>query len=198
MAQVLLVSPEKIKQFTQVNVNVSEEILLPEVVVSQQIGLQTLLGTKFYDHILDVIQNATYTAAEKTLVDDYIQPYLLFRAYFELLPAIYMRVMNKTIAVGNTEQGSPISTKDLTYLRSIAQDRYQFYSQRLMDYIKNNQAAYPLYYQYTSTDGMRPSRENYFGGIHLPPGEPRKLPSMNKYYPYRMPTYYDPSDYFCG
>lgn len=200
MSQLLLVSPEKIKDFTQVNSNVSEEILLPEVLVAQQIGLQTLLGTKFYNHILSVVQNGTYTAAEKTLVDDYIQPYLLFRAYYEVLPAIFMRVMNKTIVIGNTEQGSAITTKDLTYLRNIAMDRFQWYSQRLMDYIQNNQGDYPIYFQWTSTDGMKPSKENYFGGIHIPPTAPRHIPSFNKYYPRfkNVPSYYDPTrDYCC-
>lgn len=194
MSNLLLVSPEKIKDFTQVNSNVSEEILLPEVLVAQQIGLQTLLGTKFYQYILNVVQTSSYSPAEKTLIDDYIQPYLLFRAYYEVLPAIFMRVMNKTIVVGNTEQGSAISTKDLTYLRNIAMERYQFYSQRLMDYIINNQGDYPLYFEWTSTDGMKPSTENYFGGIHIPPGSPRKIPSFNKYNYYRnIPTYYDPT-----
>ena len=103
-----------------------------------------------------------------------------------------MRIMNKSIIVGNTEQGTAVSASDMKYLRSVVRDRAEFYSQRLMDYIKDNPNDYPLYFSYSSNDGMPPSKENYFGGIHITNAMPRKLP------PKGIKGYLDPSsDYYC-
>ena len=74
---VLLVSAEKVKSFTSVNDNLDESLILPNIQIAQEIGLQTLLGTAFYQHILDAAQGATLTTAETTLLEDYIAPYLL-------------------------------------------------------------------------------------------------------------------------
>ena len=187
---ILLVSAEKIKAFTNINDNVDEAILLSNIQVASDIGLQTLLGTKFYEHILNAAQSNTLTPAETTLVQDYIQPYLIHRAYWESIPNIWMRVMNKSITIGNTEQGAAVTSKDMMYLRNITQDRYEFYSQRLMDYLFNHPGDYPDYYSYSSTDGMPPSRNNYFGGFHVSNAQPRRLPAVSPYRYDRTSIYY--------
>lgn len=189
---ILLVSAEKIKAFTNINENVDEALLLANIQIATDIGLQNLLGTKYLNHIKDAAQNSTLTSAETTLLQDYIQPYLIQRSYYESIPEIWARIMNKSIIVGNTEQGSPVSASEMKYLRSITQDRYEFYAQRLIDYIKNNPNDYPEYYSYSSTDGMPPKKENYFNGIHISNSMPRKLP------PKGIKGYLDPSsDLYC-
>ena len=200
MSGVLLISAKKIKAFTEVNDNVDEKLLLSNIQIAQDLGLQTLLGTRFYNHILDGAQGGTLTTAETTLLQDYIQPYLLWRATWESLPTLWARIMNKAIVIGNTEQGTSVDKGSLTYLRNIYQNRYEFYAQRAMDYIKNNQADYPIYYQYTSTDGMKPQKENYYGGLHIEPGM-RKLPKVGTGWKNNngsIPTYYDPTEDCCS
>jgi len=188
---ILLVSAEKIKAFTEINENVDEALLLSNIQIAEDISLQTLLGTAFLRHIKNAAQNNTLTSAETDLLQNYIQPYLIQQAYYESLVAIYFRVMNKTVVVGNTAQGSAISTGDLKYLRNIVRDRAQFYAQRLMDKLKDDQNDYPIYWSSSSNDGMTPSKENYFGGIHIPPGG-RKLP------PVGIKGYLDPSSDMCN
>ena len=187
-----MVSEQKLKAFTNINENLSVEILLPNVKVAQDVGIQILLGSKFYFSLLSKIEAGTLTTAETTLLDEYISPYLIHRAYYEALPAIYMRTMNKGVVVGETEQGRAASVGEMRYLRSIQQDRYEFYSQRMMDYIKNNPGDYPDYFNYTTTDGLKPSKENYFSGIHIGPGV-RKLPKKFS----NIPTNYENYDN-CG
>jgi hypothetical protein len=187
---VLLISENKLKQFTEVNANLDSALLLSNIQVAQDIGLQTLLGTSFYEHMLEAASGNTLTSGENILLQDYIQPYLIWRATYEALPAFYMRIMNKSIIIGNTEQGAPVDYKSFEYLRNLYMNRFEFYSQRLMDYIKNNQSWFPLYFSYNSNDGMRPSRENYYSGLHISPGF-RKLP------PAGIRGYLDPSSDYC-
>ncbi len=194
MSSTLLVSAKKVKSFTEVNENVDEILLLANIQIAQDLGLQGLLGTRFFTHILDGAKNNTLTAPELTLLQDYIQPYLLWRATWEALPTLYMRVMNKSVIVGSTEQGNPVGSKDLNYLRNIHENRFSFYAQRMMDYIQNHPSDYPLYFQYTSTDGMPPSKENYYAGLHIEPGK-RRLPKVGTAGGYGfLPSYTDPTD----
>ena len=182
MENVLMVSETKLKAFTDINENVSVDILLPNIQIAQDIGCQTLLGTKFYNSLRTKIQSQTLNPEETILLEEYIQPYLLHRAYYEALPSIYMRIMNKGLVVGQTEEGNAAGVGEMRYLRNIQQNRYEFYSQRLMDYIKDHRAEYPDYFTYSTGDGMKPSKENYFSGIHIGPGV-RKLPNRFKNIP---------------
>jgi len=188
---VLLVSSDKIKAFTNINSGVDDSLLIAGIQISQDIGLQTLLGTKFYNYMLDAAQNNTLSSKETILLQDYIQPYLIQRAYYECIPELWMRTMNKGLILGNTEQGNTASPADMKYLRNMTQNRYEFYSQRLMDYIKDNPNDFPLYFSYSSNEGMAPQKENYFSGIQIPPGQ-RRLP------PKGIKGYLDPSsDLLC-
>lgn len=172
---ILLVSAEKIKSFTSLNSGIDEALLLSGIQLASDLGLQNLLGTKFYNHILTAAQGNTLTAAETTFLQDYIQPYLIQRAHYEILPDVWARQQNKGIIIGNTEQGTGVSAGDMKYMRSMIMDRYEFYAQRLMDYLSNNPNDFPIYNSWTSTDGMPPSKENYFSGIQITNDMPRKL-----------------------
>ena len=174
---VILVSEEKVKAFSSINDNVSVELLLPSIGISQDIGLQSLLGTKFLDHLKDAVSNNTLTSAESLLLDEYISAYLIHRGYWEVLPDIFFRMKNKGISIGLSENSSPASVDDMRYLRSIQQNRFEFYQHRMLDFIKNNQSDYPDYFSWSSTDGMKPIKAPYFGGIHITSGRRKPLPN---------------------
>tara|TARA_R110002126_G_scaffold12897_1_gene55362 strand:- start:1314 stop:1907 length:594 start_codon:yes stop_codon:yes gene_type:complete len=191
---VLLVSAEVVKSFSNTNENLDESLLLPNIQIAQEIGLQTLLSTKFYNHILNAAQNGTLTAAETTLLEDYIQPYLLWRAVYEAIPTMYMRMMNKSISIGESPNAKSVDKGDMSYLRNIHQNRYEFYSQRLQDYIAPRNADYPLYFQFNSNEGGMPSASvNYFSGIQIPNGPRRPF----RFWSGGLPTYTDPTGRNC-
>ena len=52
---VLLISETKLKAFTNINRNVDMDVLKAEIQVAQDIDLQTILGTKFYNHLLSQV-----------------------------------------------------------------------------------------------------------------------------------------------
>ena len=189
---VLLVSSQKIKAFTNVNENLDEQLLLPNIQISQDIGLQTLLGTQFYDHILLAAQGSTLTTAETTLLEDYIAPYLLWSSVYECLPDIYLRMMNKSISVGESPNAKAIDKGDLSYLRNIHRDRKEFYANRMMDYIRPRNSDYPLYFQFNANDGgMSAKKPNYYSGLQM------QGPRGNSGYGYGLPVYTDPTGPNC-
>lgn len=192
---VLLVSETKIKNFTNTHQNVDTELILPNIQIAQDLGLQNLIGSRFYDELILQVSGGTLTTVNREFLEGWVQPYLLWRAYYECHPQIYMRMMNKSIIIGDTEQGKAVTVKEMQYLRDIAMSRYEFYAQRLMDQLRNFPNLYPAYYSYSTKDGMPPSRVTYFAGIHFEPGyryPPRRADWANG-----LPRYRG-GEYDCG
>lgn len=168
----LLVSETKLKAFTNINKNVDMDVLKAEIQIAQDIDLQTILGTKFYKELLNGVNatGTTWNANEKTLVDEYIQPYLIQTAYFNAMPQIMYRTMNRGIVAGEMENAKAVDIETMKYLRSIQKQRADFYSQRLIDYllIGRGQNLFPAYNNNSTMDGMVPDRtQKYNNGIFL-------------------------------
>ena len=167
--EVLLISQKKIKNFSAINPNLDDELLNAQVLAAQKIGLQQILGTKFLNYIKEQVKTSSVTPEIQVLLDEYIADYLIERAYFECLPFIYTRTVSQALIKGQSEEGQTASLQDLKLLRNIAQERFQFYAQRLIDFLCDNIGDYPVYNSQSSKDGLIPDKnQNYFGGIVIP------------------------------
>ena len=169
---VLLISEIKLKNFTNINKNVDMDVLKAEIQIAQDIDLQTILGTLFYNHLLSQVSSTgnTFNAAETTLVNDYIQPYLIQQAYFQCIPQLMYRTMNRGIVEGTMENAASVDIETMKYLRSIQKQRADFYMTRLQDYllIGKGQNQFPQYVTQSSIDGMIPDKsQKYYNGIAL-------------------------------
>lgn len=197
MPTVLLISETKLKAYSTLNQNIDMALLTSTIYMSQDIGLQTLIGTKgmdYYTHLVKSVQlsGATMSQADKIMLDDYIAPYLIHRAVFEAYPEIFSRKMNKAIVLGNTEQGTSVDIKGMSYLRTIEEGRYQFYGQRLLDRVQAYPSDYPWFYSFSNKDGMPSTNQTYFAGVHFGPGM-RRPPRKNDWY--RNLPYYQGPEY---
>jgi len=169
---VLLISEVKLKNFTNINKNVDMDVLKAEVQIAQDIDLQTILGTKFYNHLLDQVSATgnTFNADELTLVNDFIAPYLIQTSYFNAIPHIMYRTMNNGIVEGTMENATSVSIDTMRYLRSVQKQRADFYMTRLLDYLLTGrgQNKFPDYVTTSTIDGMIPDRtQKYMSGIVL-------------------------------
>jgi len=174
MANVLLVSENKIKAFTSTNKNVDMDTIRAEISIAQDIHLQPLLGTRFYNHLLSQVSATgnTFNADELILVNDYISNYLIQVSFYEIIPSLHLRAMNVGIvsagAVDGGRDGVDIET--MKYLRNIQKQRADFYMMRLQDYliIGKGQNKFPDYNSQTTNDGMIANRsEKYNSPIYL-------------------------------
>lgn len=171
---VLLISEVKLKNFTNINKNVDMDVLKAECQIAQDIDLQTILGTKFYNHLLSQVNATgnTFNSDELELINSYVQPYLIQTAYFNAIPHLMVRTMNiGLMAPGSVEGGrNGVDMETMKYLRTIQKQRADFYMTRLMDYllIGRGQNKFPDYVTQSTIDGMIPDRsQKYMNGIVL-------------------------------
>jgi len=172
MANKLLISENKLKAFTNVNKNVDLDAIRAEIGIAQDIHLQPLLGSKFYDQLLGQISATgnTFNNDELTLVNDYIAPYLIQTAYFEMIPQLQYRTMNRSIVQGEMESATAVDIETMKYLRGIQFQRANFYKMRLQDYLitGRGQNLFPAYLTYSTIDGMIPDKgSKYNSPIYL-------------------------------
>lgn len=174
MANVLLVSENKIKAFTNLNKNCDIDTIRAEIGISQDLHLQPLLGTLFYEHLLSQVSATgnTFNADELTLVNDYISPYLIQMSYFEIIPALHLRSMNVGVVKAGAVDGGRdgVDMETMKYLRNIQKQRADFYMMRLQDYLITGRGMnkFPQYNSQSTIDGMIANRsEKYNSPIYL-------------------------------
>lgn len=169
---VLLISEIKLKNFTNINRNVDMDVLKAEIQIAQDIDLQTILGSRFYHHLLNQVSATgnTFNADELVLVNDYIAPYLVQTSYFNAIPHLMYRTMNNGITKGQMENSTAVDIETMKYLRSVQKQRADFYAQRLLDFLLTGrgQNKFPDYNSASTIDGMIPDRVQKFNnGIFL-------------------------------
>jgi|GEM_PF-1968741 len=169
---VLLITEQKLKSFTSVNKNVDMDLIRAEISVTQDIHLQPILGTKFLNNLYSKITSTgnTLNADEKELINEYVAPYLIQKSYATMIPNIWSRTLNRGIMNGDAESASSVDVATMKYLKSIQDQKAEFYKQRLVDYLVcgYGQNKFPDYLSQTNQDGMRPDKKtNYLSSIVL-------------------------------
>ena len=170
MAYVLFISEQKLKDSTAINLNVDVNILLPYVLQAQTLYIEPKLGTQLYEHIKGLIQAGTIgnvgNAAYKTLLDDYISFVLVNYSFYHAIPYLRFRIENGNIYSKTSENGTALTTEESQSLREEISNTAQYYTERLIEYIRNNTSDFPEYSTNSGAD-VNPDKNAYYNGMNL-------------------------------
>ena len=164
--KVLFLSVDHLRDNTVINKNVDSELLEPFILLAQNIRIEQTIGTLLYNEIVTQIQGDSLSVLNKTLVDDYIQDALVHWAFYECLPFLRYKVMNNNVVSKTAENSTPLSREEAQDLREEIRNTAEFYTERLIDYIKNNTASFTEYTTNTGSD-VTPDTVNYYSGMNL-------------------------------
>tara|TARA_R100000655_G_scaffold15827_1_gene34893 strand:- start:396 stop:968 length:573 start_codon:yes stop_codon:yes gene_type:complete len=170
MAYVLFISEAKLKDSTAINLNVDIDLLLPYVRQAQKLYVETKLGTDLTQKLKDLITAGTIgnagNEAYKTLVDDYVGDMLPNWAFYHAIPFLRFKIENGNIYSKTSETGNPLSTEEAQHLREEVRNTAEYYTERLIEYIKNNISSFPEYNTNTGAD-VTPDQNAYYAGMNL-------------------------------
>lgn len=165
---ILMVSEVTLKNFTDIDNNISSEVILPFVTVSQQKYIEYIIGGRYYQHLLQAIKNNNLTTIDANFLNYFCVPLIIWGAYLEALPSIYMRIKANGIVNGSEKT---IGYNEMVWMKQQAQDRMEFFRQRMIEEVIWNSNNYPLVYNISPNFGMLPHLgQNAFYGVHLPNG----------------------------
>jgi hypothetical protein len=163
----LLVSEQRLKQWTNLDSNVRTEEITPWIISAQDVYCQTSLGTQFLNRLKAGIVANDLNADEILLLNDYIAPMLMQYSLYLMMPGLKYKLVEKGVVSGNSEDTDATSLEELKYLRQSTLDLAEFYDARLREYLCDVTAGtYPEYSTPTPDDGMNPEKRTpYFGGL---------------------------------
>ena len=148
MSKVLLCSEQYIKTNSALNDNLFGKYLTPSIMEAQDINLQTYLGECLYKTILGMVADNSITASTnesyKALLDDYVQPYLLYQVQANIIPTINVKLGNIGSVVSNDEHISTLSQANIDLVQSDFQYKADFYAQRMLNFILNHSSEFNL------------------------------------------------------
>ncbi len=170
MSYVLFISEDKLKDSTAINLNVDVNLLLPYVRQAQKLYVETKLGTDLNNKLKDLIVAGTVGAVGnenyKTLLDDYIGDMLPNWALYHCIPFLRFKVENGNIYSKTSETGTALSTEESQHLREEIRNTSEYYTERMIDYICNNNSLFPEYNTNTGSD-VNPDENAYYNGMNL-------------------------------
>ena len=166
MAYVLFISEAKLKDSTAINLNVDTELLLPYVRQAQKLYVEPKLGTDLTQKLKNEIIAGTLAGAYQTLVDDYIGDMLPNWAFYHAIPFLRFKIENGNIYSKTSETGSALSTEEAQHLREEVRNTAEYYTERMIDYVRNNTSSFPEYNTNSGAD-ISPDPNAYYNGMNL-------------------------------
>jgi len=165
MESVLLVSEQRMKQWTSLDQNIRIDVLTPSILNAQEIYIQDTLGTKFFNRLKEGVYLNDLTADEEMFLKDYVGPTLMQYALYLLLPNLKYKMVEKGILNGTSEETQPTSLQELQYLREATMENAQFYDKRMKEFLIQHPNMFQLWLTWTG-NGMPKNLTNaYFSGL---------------------------------
>lgn len=147
MNKVLLISEETLKTYSLVNDNIDGKYLLPAIQTAQDIDLETLIGKALLDKLCSLVEDGSIVNNTKyrTLLDDYITPYLVWQVMSNLQLGINYKLSNSGVITNDDERKSKLDYRN----NQLLQEQYKHYADsyaiKLKDYLCSGD--YPEYHQ---------------------------------------------------
>jgi hypothetical protein len=158
----LFISVQSIKDRTGLHANVDEKLVLPEIKTAQDMYILPALGSALYAELQTAVEANSFTALQTTLLDDYIVDCLIYYVMSELPQGLSYQFYNKGLIRKTGENQESPSMQDMIDVANRYRARAEFYKQRLIKYLKQNNASYPNYLNFGSgIDSIKPDNEGY-------------------------------------
>tara|TARA_R100001460_G_scaffold107292_1_gene155780 strand:- start:64 stop:564 length:501 start_codon:yes stop_codon:yes gene_type:complete len=163
MATALLITRDDIVRFTNVNGNVDVDKFIQFCLISQDIHIQSMLGTKLLEKIQADIIAGTLADPYLNLLTKYIKPVQIHFAMVEYLPYAAYTVANKGVYKHGAENSETVSKEEVDFMIEKQRQTAMHYKERFVDYICNNSALFPEYNANEGEDMFPDNNTNFTG-----------------------------------
>ena len=146
MRNVLLISEDTVKTYSGINDNIWGKSLLPAIREAQEIGLQGIIGSCLYQSLCSKVEDGsianTENTAYKTLLDEQISYYMIYKTISDLIPIIGVKLANIGTVISNDEHIQNLTEDERSRIDTYYEYRSDFYAKRLQEFLLNNKELY--------------------------------------------------------
>lgn len=166
MATVLFIKRADLVRHSIIDGNVDTDKFIYYIKEAQEIHIKNYLGTDLYNKITSDIQGGTLSGDYLTLVNDYVQPMLIYYAYMDYLPFASYSIKNGGVYKHTSENAENATKEEIDFLVSKVRDKAEYYTRRFIDHMSFNQSSFPEYTSNTNDD-VSPDYDANFVGWNL-------------------------------
>ena len=163
MATALFISRTDLVKNSIIDGNTDTDKFIQFIKIAQEIEVQNYLGTDLYNKISADIIAGTLTGDYLNLVNDYVQPMLIWWAQVSYLPYAAYQIKNGGVFKHTSENSESVSKSEVDYLVGKARDTAEYYTRRFIDYMSFNDNLFPEYRSNSDSD-VYPSNDSLFNG----------------------------------
>lgn len=163
MATALFISRTDLVKNSIIDGNTDTDKFIQFIKIAQEIEIQNFLGTDLYNRISQDIIAGTLTGDYLNLVNDYVQPMLMWWAQVSYLPYAAYQIKNGGVFKHTSENSESVSKSEVDYLVGKARDTAEYYTRRFIDYMSFNDNLFPEYRSNSDSD-VYPSNDSLFNG----------------------------------
>ena len=163
MATALFISRTDLVKNSIIDGNTDTDKFIQFIKIAQEIEVQNYLGTDLYNKISADIVAGTLTGNYLNLVNDYVQPMLIWWAQVSYLPYAAYQIKNGGVFKHTSENSESVSKSEVDYLVGKARDTAEYYTRRFIDYMSFNSSTFPEYNSNSDSD-VYPDKDSLFNG----------------------------------
>lgn len=163
MATALFISRTDLVKNSIIDGNTDTDKFIQFIKIAQEIEVQNYLGTDLYNKISQDIIDGTLTGDYLNLVNDYVQPMLIWWAQVSYLPYAAYQIKNGGVFKHTSENSESVSKSEVDYLVGKARDTAEYYTRRFIDYMSFNSPTFPEYNSNSDSD-VYPDKDSLFNG----------------------------------
>ena len=167
-ANTLFISVQNIKDRTGLHNNVDEKLVNPEIKTSQDMYILPTLGSGLYNRLQAGIVANDLNPDEVSLLDNYLADCIIYFVMAELPLGLSYQFYNKGLLRKGGDNTENPSMQDMIDVANRYRARAEFYKERMIKFLQENQIKYPEYLDFGSgLDAIQPDRTGYSSSIWL-------------------------------
>lgn len=160
-----MITESYLKDNTPLTSNIDVAELYPFMKDTQTRYVQNLLGTKFYNHLMDAITANSLTTDEVELMK-MVRSMLMWYICYDAIPFINIKLRNKGVLKGSGDNLVNAELSEMKWLMNMCKGHAEFYEKRLQEYLCVNGSKFPTY-QNPDMDMYPDKNTGYTCGIVL-------------------------------
>lgn len=166
---VQLITAAALKNNTFIDKNVDDMLLVPCIILAQELHIETLTGSTLWDDLIAEITANAVSSDYQDLLNKYLQPALYWWTMHEATWPLAYRFTNKNVMQKSSDNSQVTGSSDLQKLREYFQTVAEYYSERATKHLIANLDDFPLYTQVGTSpiETIRPYGTNFQTGMVL-------------------------------
>lgn len=171
MNRTRLITPAEVYRVTPVKNSVNQDIVNPAINTTQDTVLAYVLGAPLANKLQELIEN-NYSTGDpngyyRTLMEDFVAPYLCWATAYQLLPNIAYDIGGGGINTQDSNQGTAVFEGSMSVIKQSILGTSAAYKKLLLAYLCENNSKYPEYSQTINGEQQREDDGKPFWGVQF-------------------------------